>query len=1174
MIKLRAFTKKLSSGFDGSHSQNKRSVSDYDRKHDSAKSTRSSMRRRAISSTRNINTELPPLPTQEFTLSSASTDTHNATNGLETNGKFYVYDARAFRDPKKEDPVDPTFHIFEKPNGINPTSAREVIHALVRQFKDTLIHDASGENDKNINNIKAAMEIFKPNLSHYVPHEIKETALILESFFPRDGCSLKGDALTSEIKNKISSSKSKLILSLRIIWSQLPRGIIPWECYLKFCTVESKQNFSKLCFHNFMPQVLPDADYKRCAFDFMEMLVAIISKVDLVVDKVAQMDLLFTAAQVCFVKTPELLNYISRKSDQENDCITLAKLYRARGEALYRLFVSFLNSLAEEGQIKDFYLIDNFRISEYPPKPYKPLTQRALTITVPQLWSQNINNFNELIRVAAKAQTRTYSSDHTFSKLENSFLDKFEEDPYKVVNTLFSRSSKRYLDKFDPHFDVDFFKTLNKKNDRYSTLGPGDQAPVATWINSCKERGFNDFLSVLDDNNHGEGTLALGFSFPKPVAEDIEVLPPVRISKVDISECFISSWKYETFLGKVHNTLVIKMTKRVGDCEWLVIAMDERTDKYGYTAPIKLTEPSIVKTPPSASKNSRKFHTLSPSLSSIKSRPPPPSLLGEPSSSPLLDSANPVFSERSSLGMSSRPSSEFNTSSVHGKTHLKENSSDLKKDVHIVESPLQQSSPRHTYTTLSSSSPRGVTSSNSSPSNKQSLSPMVESITIKKSAMEVVQGDSRASANKAEQNVQPVEMVSSLNEIENVNAGVTTLENLADSFENDKSSVKSEISINEDASVIKQGPNVTKSADQAKENLSPEKEDSDQKEQVSDRISLDVSEPKSQEPVLTNTANQDDLKSQIPATLVTESGITSQIPTATHTAQENNLESPILTKDSVPQEIEVVSTPINKDFSASAPKMPTKVQNPSIASFGDVTVIPQTNNSAVDTTETTQISADNAKESSNGIYNNSIQKRNSKILQELRKSKFFNDDELTEDLLSDLLENYNTLSTEPINCENGPTVFERVKVYFEREGCETGATQEQNGNEDEEDGESPITQFSKTGSINSKSGTWFSCNVTPPNQNSKKIRNPKKLQLASVRKQGSQSTAHSGLDDEDELFCSTTSDTSDVPDSNGVWLEVRSKPSSPVELNSPTQVMFKNVMMRTKRSLRSLKANH
>lgn len=555
---------------------------------------------------------------------------------------YYIYDFEKYRGPTDETIAsDPDYDIFQIKDGISASSARYVIHYLTNNFKEQLLNRFSHQNNNlDTDVLKASMEIFKPNLSHFSSSEIHHCKKIIRSFFPWQGCSLTGTALEKAIAEHYGDYSNpkhwtRLILSLRIIWSHLSHGIVPWKCYQDFCQLESRNNYPTMSFYNLLPQCLPNHDYTCSTFEFLEVLVAIISKIDLVVDKNAQMDLIFTAGQVCFVKDQNLQRHLQDNSKNDPDLISLGKLYYARGTALLHLFVAYLRSLAEEGKIKDFYLIDNFHIDNYPPHPYKPVAQTALTLTVPS-FIDGENDFNTLLKNAAKAQSRIYSSNHSFSKQENAFLDKFEEGPYKVFDTLFSRSSKRYLYKFDKKFDPNSLKLSSESGMQQGlgTIGENDQYAVATWIEHCKGQDFSEFLNVLDDSGLGEGTLAFGhtsFNFAAKKQSQKENFSPVRVSKMALSEWFISSWKYETFLHKVHNTLLIKLTKRVGDCDWLVLSTDERVGKSSYL------------TPPSSSDSAKalenvKIPAIDSDNASIKSRPPPPNLLGDKSSSPLLDS--------------------------------------------------------------------------------------------------------------------------------------------------------------------------------------------------------------------------------------------------------------------------------------------------------------------------------------------------------------------------------------------------------------------------------------------------------------------------------------------------------------------------------------------------------
>lgn len=577
--------------------------------------------------------------------------------------EYYIYDFQKYRGPTDDfTTCDTSYDIFEVKDGINPTSARYVVHYLTKAFKDQLTLRFSYDNaDVETDIIKLSMEIFKPNLTHYSNSEISHVRKVLRSFFPWEGCSITGRLMTKAIEDNFGDLNNekhwhRLILTLRELWSSLSCGIIPWKSYTDFCRMEKERQYPKMSFYNILPQCLPTHEYTCCSFEFLEILLAIISKIDLVVDKNTQLDLIFTAGQVCFMNDQHLSSFITDKSRGDPDLITLGKLYYERGNAMLNLFVCYLRSLAEEGKVKDFYLLDNFHIEQYPPHPYKPVTQTALTLTIPSFCGEyDPNDYNTLLKRASKAQSRIYSSNHTFSKIENSFLDRFEEDPYKVYDTIFSKSSKRYLQKFDKNFDPRRLRFLNASEvqDGLTNLDVNDQYAVATWIDHIKDQDFNDFLNVLEDSNYGDGTLAFDYSaFSSELKKNSkkENFSPVRLSKMPISEWFISSWKYETFLGKVRNTLVFKLTKKIGDCDWLIISTDERVGAQCFL------------TPPGSSDSAKKNQDLR-KLSievdsfSIKSRPPPPNLLGDKSTSPLMESSSSsIYS-----GVSRKPFREIAT---------------------------------------------------------------------------------------------------------------------------------------------------------------------------------------------------------------------------------------------------------------------------------------------------------------------------------------------------------------------------------------------------------------------------------------------------------------------------------------------------------------------------------
>ncbi|AAS50438.1 AAR073Wp [Eremothecium gossypii ATCC 10895] len=603
---------------------------------------------------------------------------------------YYVYDREAYKAaPAGQDGRDPAFDVFASAC-VTPTSGRYVIFQLAAFFIEQL-NSQLGTGSNSTDMIRAAMEIFKPNLSHYSFSETQQIRQLLASFFPRAGCTLAGTALREAIEREFRNNWNRLILALRILWAELPESIVPWDCFITFKRLEERDGYPTSAFFMLLKQVLPSHDYMCTTYAFLEILVTIVGRTDLLVEKTTQMDLIFTAGQVCFPSCKAVEEYKDANDEGNDDELILNKIYRNRGSALYHLFVAYLRSLADKGKIKDFYLLDNFDVHEYPPGPYRPMTQRALTLTVPRFIPESDmrNDFNQLIKFVAKAGSRIYSSQHAFSKLENSFLDKFEENPLKVVEGLFSKSSKRYLYKFDKHFSTNYFKTLNDRqgwNRALHELDPTNQYAVSTWIESCKQHGFSEFLSMLEDNMGGEGTLALGHPLLASLTEELsfnakeeeEELAAVRLSKMGVSEWFISSWKYEMFLGKIYNTLVIKLTKRVGDCDWIVISTDDRVSTSAMLQNRPLPTPPTTNPSRSDSKEEvlpkpvkpycPTVHSTYSDQSSIRMRPPPLDTATDPFDSPMISSPTSAHTRRRSVVSNGK----INEGSVSSSKHLSE----------------------------------------------------------------------------------------------------------------------------------------------------------------------------------------------------------------------------------------------------------------------------------------------------------------------------------------------------------------------------------------------------------------------------------------------------------------------------------------------------------------------
>lgn len=480
--------------------------------------------------------------------------------------RYYIYDAKAYLTKDESE----NFNIFDKPNGITPTSSRYVVQALTNYFRDLMVHNTDS---------KLLLQVFKPNLHHFSPKEVLEVRGSLMKSFPYDGCSLKGEELVTSIKDGFQNNVVKITMALRILWNSFPQGVVPWDSYYKFIKWESRNGFPLESFHFRLSKFLPNKDYTFCAFAFLEFILCILlQKNKLMIDKSIQLDLIFTAGPTCFVRE----KYFGDSSN--DDLPPVIKSYHNRGNALHRLFVGYIRSLNHEGKMNDFYLSDIFRIELYPPKPYKARSSKALTLTIPFDYT-NGNDFTSLIYQAATAKERFYSSKSSFSKVENIFLDQFEEETLKVITTFFSESSNRYITTFDNGFNAGMLQQAGDSNE--NSKKHDDQYAVATWLQFAKEQNsFDELLKMLESGNCVEGgTLALGGNaatiLPVTVGKESseEIRSTVRIGKMDITEWIISSWKYEMFMKKVQNTLLIKLTKQIGECNWLVITCEQQQNE-------------------------------------------------------------------------------------------------------------------------------------------------------------------------------------------------------------------------------------------------------------------------------------------------------------------------------------------------------------------------------------------------------------------------------------------------------------------------------------------------------------------------------------------------------------------------------------------------------------------
>jgi len=502
---------------------------------------------------------------------------------------FYIYDYEKFNNCSL---LKENFDVLLA-NQINHNSSRYVIHYLTmelkKRFKEITNNKKSTKQEQNM-----IYDIFKPSLGQFDDEDLQSANDFIRSLFPYEGCSYTGAKLEKIISK---STWINLILSLRIIWSLLPNAIIPWKSYHKFKQYEEKTNYSnKQSFYQILPTSLPTHNHSCILFEFLEILLYIFAD-NYLLDLNVATDLIFTAGQICFDRS----EFKPSKNQNDDDLNELQDFYYKRGYALYQIFITYLRSLSQEPSFTHKTLLETFKINEYPPKPYKPVTQKALTLTVPSDPELSMTNYFKLISNASNATSRIYSSNHTFTKFENKFLDKFEINPHKIIEHFFSKSSKNYLLKFDKNLNFDNFKVGNDINKFRENLKNGtlfeNKELISTFINDFSRYGFDkgadpSGTSGLNGAGQNESFVAdtINFNFNSQM-ENIDN-NPVRVSKLQISEWFINAWKYETFLGFLQNTVILKLTKTIGDCDWLIITSDD-----------KVSENNRYLTPPSSAED-------------------------------------------------------------------------------------------------------------------------------------------------------------------------------------------------------------------------------------------------------------------------------------------------------------------------------------------------------------------------------------------------------------------------------------------------------------------------------------------------------------------------------------------------------------------------------------------
>ncbi|KAH3688451.1 hypothetical protein WICPIJ_000590 [Wickerhamomyces pijperi] len=494
---------------------------------------------------------------------------------------FYIYDFEKFNNCSL---LRSDFDIFNtvdtiegSTTGLTHTSTRYVVHYLTKALKKRFEMIIQQNKDHSSSKASKLFDVFKPSLGQFDNNDIVRANEFIKKMFPYEGCSYTGDKLESIIRE---GDWMTLVLSLRIIWSLLPGAIIPWESFESFNQYEKSTGFTDMnSFYSKLPLYLPSHNHSCVLFEFLEIFIKIFEN-NFFIDLDTAIDLIFTAGQICFNRDI----FQSRTSNRDDDLHELQKFYYKRGYSFHQIFISYLRSLSTESAVRFKQLFDLFKINQYPPAHYQPLSQKALSLTVPHDPELNETNYFKLISMATNATSRIYSSNHSFTKFENKFLDKFEVNPYKIIDHFFSKSSKNYLHKFDPNLNFEDFKIENqqfadlRKNLKEGTTSFENTEFISTFMKDFQKNGFGKSNS----ETFMADTINFNFSSSLETLDDL----PVRVSKLDISEWFINSWKYETFLGYLQNTVVLKLTKTIGDCDWLIISSNEKiSTKNRYLTP-------------------------------------------------------------------------------------------------------------------------------------------------------------------------------------------------------------------------------------------------------------------------------------------------------------------------------------------------------------------------------------------------------------------------------------------------------------------------------------------------------------------------------------------------------------------------------------------------------------
>ncbi|ODV61319.1 uncharacterized protein ASCRUDRAFT_13009 [Ascoidea rubescens DSM 1968] len=498
-------------------------------------------------------------------------------------------------------------------NGINHHTSRVVIHALTRKLKEYLNSDQSYSSNIKQEDRILPFDVFTPSLSQLEDSILKDSKEFLSSLFPYEGCSLKGE----ELDIIISHQNIKIIInSLKLIWANLPNGLFPWSSYKKFVKKEEETGYPKTSFYQILPFCLPSNDYPYIIQEYLDIILLFCYK-----NCIGNIDdlneLLYTAAQLFFElptqndtnanadtntntnTTDKSLNDHPTNSDTDQvdfipngsppieDIHSNRQLYYIRGRAFQRIFLSYVRNIDyDNSNFKNdlsISFLNDIPLNPYPPVPFvSPHKEMGLVLSIPSDYIESNNyttelNYKNLIQNVVSCNCKIYSSQTIFRNEEQHFIDKLIENPFSAFKSFVSLISLKYLSKFDP--SILYLENSSRKNNDGSNIKSmnGVYHHLNSNQNSYQLYSVDEFLnSTIGAHNINTDDTHIRKS-PKIQPERYEIEEnPIKVSKIEVNEWLVNTWKLETQLKKLKATIFAKFKSPIGHCQWLILCVDER----------------------------------------------------------------------------------------------------------------------------------------------------------------------------------------------------------------------------------------------------------------------------------------------------------------------------------------------------------------------------------------------------------------------------------------------------------------------------------------------------------------------------------------------------------------------------------------------------------------------